>query len=180
MFPARRVTLWTVALLAAVAGSLTVPAPGTAAVRVLAEDSLENAVLARMNTVRRQHGLRSLVVRVSLTSAATSHAANMARNGYFSHSWSSGAPFERWIRRYWPGPRYRSWRAGENLYWRGPSATAAHVVTAWLHSPPHRANLLARGWRSVGVGAVQTLDPFGAYAGVPAATIVAAEFGARS
>jgi uncharacterized protein YkwD len=151
-----------------------------AAVRVLAEDTLENAVAAKINGVRKAHGLRPLAVRASLERAAASHATNMARYGYFSHSWSTGAPFGRWIQRYWPGPGYGAWSAGENLYWRTPGATAAHVIAAWLNSPSHRANLLGRKWRAVGIGAVQALDPIGPYAGGPAATIVAAEFGRRS
>jgi uncharacterized protein YkwD len=156
------------------------PAPASAGVRLLAADSLERAVVARMNAVRKSHGLRALTIKTPLRRAAHAHAGNMARHGYFAHSWSNGAPFGRWIRRYWPGGDYRSWSAGENLYWRSPGPTAVMVVRAWMNSAPHRRNLLNRSWRAVGVGAVLTLDPFGAYAGVPSATIIAAEYGRRS
>ena len=103
----------------------------------------------------------------------------MAQHGYFSHSWSNGASFSRWMSRYWPGPGYRYWSSGENLFWSSPAPTAAEVVEAWMDSPGHRANLLNRSWRAIGVGAVWTDAPSGAYAGVPDATIVAAEFGYR-
>jgi uncharacterized protein YkwD len=157
-----------------------VPAPASAAVRLLQANSLEQAVVQRMNAVRKSRGLKPMTVATPLRRAATSHATNMARFGYFGHSWSNGSAFGSWIKRYWPGGRYRSWSAGENLYWRSPAPTAAQVVRAWLNSPPHRKNLLNRTWRSIGVGAVTTLDPFGAYAGLGSATIVAAEFGRRS
>jgi uncharacterized protein YkwD len=165
-------------LLAAVAGVLAVPAPAAAELRVLAANPLESAVVAQMNTVRRAHGLRPLRAHRRLVRAANDHAVNMARNGYFHHGWSNGTGFNRWIRRYWPGTTtFRSWSVGENLYWRGPTTTAAQVVTGWMNSPTHRHNLLKRSWRSVGVGAVQMVDPFGAYEGVPTATVVAAEYG---
>jgi uncharacterized protein YkwD len=169
-----------VAVVLALVACFAVPAPASAGVRLLAADSLERSVVNRMNAVRKSHGLRALVVKAPLRRAANGHASNMARHGYFSHSWSNGSPFGRWIQRYWPGRGFRSWSAGENLYWRSPGPTAAMVVRAWMKSPPHRRNLLNRSWRAVGVGAVLTLDPFGAYAGVPSATIVAAEYGRRS
>jgi uncharacterized protein YkwD len=169
-----------VAFLATALSIFTLPASAEAGVRYRAANSLERGVVAEVNAVRRAHGLRALVQRPALVRAATSHATNMARHGYFSHSWSNGVPFSRWIRRYWPGCSRCSWSVGENLYWRHPNPTAAQVVTAWLNSPPHRHNLLKRDWQSIGVGAVLTLDPFGAYRGVPSATVVAAEFGRRS
>jgi uncharacterized protein YkwD len=169
------------ALLAGLAAAaLAIPAPASAEIRVRAADPLESAVVQRVNSIRRARGLRPLAVHSALNRAAGDHAVNMARNGYFSHSWSSGAPFGRWIRRYWPGSgRFRSWSVGENLYWRGPTINASQVVNGWMNSPPHRRNLLNRDWRSIGLAAVVTLDPIGAYTGVDRATIVAAEFGYR-
>ena len=175
----RKAALKTVVISALVA-CFVAPAPASAGVRLLQADSLEQAIVQRMNAVRTSRGLKPMAVKSPLRKAATQHASNMARFGYFEHSWSNGSPFGSWIKRYWPGPGYRSWSAGENLYWRSPAPTAAQVVKAWLNSPPHRKNLLNRSWRAVGVGAVTTLDPFGAYAGVGNATIVAAEFGRRS
>ena len=166
--------------MSALVGLFLVPAPASAGVRVLAADPLEAAVVRKMNQVRRSHGLRALRVAPALTKAGTEHANNMAQHGYFSHDWSNGAHFGRWIKRYWPGPgRYRSWSVGENLYWRGPSINAGLVVQAWLNSPPHRRNLLNRNWGFVGVGAVQMLNPLGAYVGIPTPTLVAAEYGSR-
>jgi uncharacterized protein YkwD len=46
-----------------------------------------------------------------------------------------------------------SWSVGENLAWgTGPLATPRATVRAWMHSPDHRANLLARDFADVGIG----------------------------
>jgi uncharacterized protein YkwD len=46
-----------------------------------------------------------------------------------------------------------SYTVGENLaYGFGSRATAARTVAAWMHSPPHRANILTRAFRDGGVG----------------------------
>jgi uncharacterized protein YkwD len=164
--------------LAVLAATLAVPAPASATGIVVATE-LETQVVARVNAVRQSKGLSRLAVRARLTNGARDHATNMAQHGYFSHSWSNGASFSRWMSRYWPGPGYRFWSSGENLLWSSPAPTAAEVVKAWMDSPGHRANLLNRSWRAIGVGAVWTDAPFGAYAGMPDTTIVAAEFGYR-
>jgi uncharacterized protein YkwD len=155
-------------------------AQGAAALRVTAENDLEYAVTARINRIRASKGLRKLVVRSALKTAATRHVTNMARNGYFSHSWSNGTPFGTWIAWYWPGRGYRSWSAGENLYWRPVHATARQVVNAWMNSSGHRATILRSSWRAIGVGSVYAVDPIGVYRIVSSATTVAAEFGRRS
>jgi uncharacterized protein YkwD len=76
----------------------------------------------------------------------------MARAGVFAHA-VPGAPSlsERMSRYYVTGG---GWSAGENLALFGPAQPSARaVVSAWLASPPHRANLLARSWRDAGISA---------------------------
>ena len=57
---------------------------------------------------------------------------------------------------------YRFALLGENLF-AGPwgKVSPREVVTAWLHSPPHRANLLGRRFRDLGVAPVRAHDLFG-------------------
>ena len=51
--------------------------------------------------------------------------------------------------------------AGEALAWaQGRLATPHAIVRAWMHSPPHRAVLLGRGYRDVGIG-VALGSPYG-------------------
>ncbi len=170
-----------VALVAALlSGVAAFPAQPSAAVRLTAEDRLEYAVTVRINDIRVSRGLRKLAVHSALKTAATKHVANMGINGYFRHSWSTEAAFGIWIARFWPGPSYRSWSAGENLYWREADATARQVVSTWMNSAGHRENILRSSWRAVGVGAASAANPIGVYRGASSATIVAAEIGRRS
>jgi uncharacterized protein YkwD len=176
----RAALLALLAAVAAVTALAAAPAPAAAATEITAAKKLETAVIQRTNAVRKAHGRNPLRAATRLNRAGRQHVVNMARHGYFAHRWSNGDPFGTWIRRYWPGSGYRSWSAGENLYWEGPSTTARRIVRAWMNSPGHRRNLLSRDWRRVGVGAVRVTDPIGTYSRVPTAFIIAAEYGYRS
>jgi uncharacterized protein YkwD len=140
--------------------------------------ALEDAVVARMNQVRRRHGLRPLRYNPRLRSAAVFHSRDMGRRGYFEHDSITGTPFWRRIERFYPSRGFRSWTVGENLFWASDTYGAAFAVREWMHSPPHRENILSRDWREVGIGAVYFANASGEYRG-HAVTIVTADFGAR-
>ena len=56
---------------------------------------------------------------------------------------------------------YRYWRAGENIYYgSGLYSSPLAVVRAWMKSPAHRAVILTKAFRDVGVGAVKTSSGF--------------------
>lgn len=139
---------------------------------------LESAVVDRMNDVRRSRGLRPLRLNSRLRSAAAFHSNDMGRRGYFEHDSISGTPFWRRIERFYPSRGFRSWTVGENLLWGTDTYGAAFAIREWMNSPPHRANLLSRDWREVGIGAVHFVNAPGEYRG-RAVTIVTADFGAR-
>jgi uncharacterized protein YkwD len=141
--------------------------------------ALEAQVLADVNATRRQRGLRALRVSVALSRAADSHSRDMARRGYFSHNSPSGAAFWRRVQRFYPSAGFRSWTVGENLVWASPDLTAASALSMWMGSPPHRANLLSRQWREVGLSAVHAPSAPGVFGGHPV-TIVTANFGSRT
>jgi uncharacterized protein YkwD len=119
-----------------------------------------------MNAVRAQHGLPALRIDGALVRAARRHTADMLRRDYFSHG-----NFSARVRTFHArGPVF-----GENLAWgTGGYATAKSIVAHWLASPPHRANLLRRGFRRVGLGA-----GVGTFAGAGGATVVTADFAGR-
>src|ERR687893_309926 len=73
--------------------------------------------------------------------AADVHTRSMLRSDYFSH----GA-FSQRVRRY---VRFR--RIGETIAMTS-RCSARTAVRLWLNSPGHRAVLLSRGFRRVGVG----------------------------
>ena len=90
----------------------------------------------------------------SLERASCSHSREMVSRGYFSHSWYSGASFSARLIGFGFSPAgYRSWTVGEDIaYGSGSRGTAAAIFAAWMHSPPHRAIILDRSFRSAGVG----------------------------
>ena len=140
---------------------------------------LQVALLAQINSFRAAHGLARLRVSGGLTAAANAHSTQMARLGFFSHNSANGQSFSRRIARSYSARGFRSWSVGENLVWGGPDIAAARAFQLWLASPPHRANLLNPSWREIGLGAVHSTSAPGVYGG-RAATVVTADFGARS
>ncbi len=102
-------------------------------------------VLALSNIERREHGLVPLTFDSQLSSAAQRHSSHMARDDFFAHTGSDGDPFSR-IRA--TGYQYSS--AAENIA-AGQQAPEA-VVTAWMNSPGHRANILNPNYTEIGIG----------------------------
>jgi uncharacterized protein YkwD len=101
----------------------------------------------------------------------------MAQHNYFSHDSRDGSSFLDRIRRVDYLPNHGAWSAGENLAWgSGDYATPKEIVRSWMHSPGHRANILDRTFREIGIGVVEGV-PVG---GVSNGATYASEFGARS
>ena len=113
------------------------------------------ALLCSMNVVRRRAGLRGLRANRRLRRAATAHSRSMVARRYFSHIAPGGLVLISRLRRvrYLPA---RRWFVGENLATgKGRAGTPRSILRAWLRSAPHRANLLERGFREVGLGLVR-------------------------
>ena len=115
------------------------PARPTGARRLLS--ALELDVVARINAQRTSRGLRALRVSRGLTFAANYHTHQMGQLGFFEHESVNGAPFWRRIQRFYPA-RGGYWSVGENIFWESPDSSAATAVREWMHSPPHRENIL--------------------------------------
>ena len=123
----------------------------------------ETTLLAAMNQVREQHGLRPLRADLHLERAARAHSKEMLATGVFAH----GA-FTTRMAQYGVQGRI----AGENLAWgTGSLGTAQGIVRAWLASPEHRANLLRPSFSRVGIA-----DLLGAFEGYRGARVVTADF----
>jgi uncharacterized protein YkwD len=158
--------------------ALVSPAPSAPGARAVSYDSLERAVLAEVNALRRSRGLSFLRLSDSLTRAADQHSAEMARLGYFAHESADGSAFDRRVARYYSWTKSRYWSVGENLLWSSPGVDAAGALRLWLNSPPHRKNLLTARWREIGLSAVHVESGPGSYGGLPV-TILTADFGVR-
>ena len=103
----------------------------------------EIAIVRVMNSVRAANGAPPLRIGPALTRAARAHSVDMVRRGYFDH----GAFVQR-LRRFGVRAPY----VGENLASGSRPLSAGEIVQMWVASPPHRQNLLDRGFRRIGVG----------------------------
>jgi uncharacterized protein YkwD len=104
-------------------------------------DRGERAVVRVINRARAHHDIKRLVAGRRLALAADVHSRHMLAADYFSH----GA-FSRRVRRF---VSFR--RIGETIA-MSSRCSARRIVRMWLDSPGHRAVLLSRGFRRVGVG----------------------------
>jgi len=121
---------------------LTVPAVDTAT------RSFEKQVVSLVNVERAKYGLSPLTENWELSRIARIKSQDMHDNNYFSHtSPTYGSPFTM-IKNF--GLTYKS--AGENIA-KGQTTPQA-VVTAWMNSSGHRANILNASFTKIGVGYV--------------------------
>jgi uncharacterized protein YkwD len=131
-------------------------ADGTAAGKpavVVDRVAYENEVVALTNAQRSRQGCPALRADDRLTAAAREHSADMVRQGYFSHTGSDGSTFVvREIAAGYP----RKGPSAENIAWG--YRTPRDVVTGWMNSPGHRANILNCASVAVGVGLVYRAD----------------------
>jgi uncharacterized protein YkwD len=119
-------------------------APSGAAVRL---DRAERAAIRHINTFRAHHGRPAVRPLRALNRAAESHSFDMASRHFFSHTSSDGTPFELRVRRF-----ARKRAVGEALAWHTRRRGVARIIVKmWIASPPHRAILLERGFRRIGV-----------------------------
>src|SRR5205823_4268406 len=98
--------------------------------------SLDTAVLVRLNSIRAAQGLVPLKLNAALTSAAAAHSTQMLADGYFAHNSVAGSPFWERLARYTRGAA-DSWSVGENLLWSSPDVDAADALALWMASPEH-------------------------------------------
>jgi hypothetical protein len=91
---------------------------------------VESQVIAATNEARARSGLPPLVADCNLMSRSRRHCSRMAGEGSFRHS--SGSI--------------------ENIAYGQNDAN--EVVTTWLNSPGHRANILNRSYKRIGVASI--------------------------
>lgn len=106
--------------------------------------SAAQAVLAEVNTARAKNGLSALTLDASMNRAAAVRAAELAQS--FSHTRPNGSRGLTALNE--AGVSYRT--AGENI--ASGQQTAQAVVSAWMNSSGHRANILSASFGRMGVG----------------------------
>lgn len=108
----------------------------------------EKEVVRLVNAERAKVGLAALTEDERLSDLARLKSQDMHDNGYFAHnSPTYGTPFQM-MKSF--GVTYRT--AGENIAMG--HATPEAVVSAWMNSSGHRANILNASYTSIGVGYV--------------------------
>ncbi|MEU5695141.1 CAP domain-containing protein [Actinosynnema sp. NPDC020468] len=130
--------LATAAFLGTSAAANAATTPATAA-------SYEAQVLTLTNQERAKVGCAALTANTQLATAAKAHNDEMAKTGTMTHAGVNGST---------PATRIEAagyvWKmAGENVAYG--QKTPTQVMTDWMNSPAHKANLLNCGYKDLGV-----------------------------
>ncbi len=103
-------------------------------------------VVKLVNAERAKAGLNALTSDALLDKVAVAKVKDMSNNNYFDHqSPTYGSPFDM-MKQF--GVTYSY--AGENI--AQGQKTPQEVVTAWMNSEGHRANILSKNFTHIGVG----------------------------
>ena len=115
--------------------------------------AVTRATLCLINAERRARRARSLKSNARLRAAAQSYAEHMVEKDFFAHVSPTGSTLVQRLRRSAYLGSKRSYKVGENLAWAtGILATPAQTVRNWMKSPPHRRNIVDKGFREIGIG----------------------------
>lgn len=107
-----------------------------------------NTLLEQTNRERFKAGEKPLKLNDKLDQAAYLKAQDMFLKQYWAHNAPDGTPPWKWL----GNVGYNYDEAGENLAKNFTSTDA--VMTAWINSPEHRANILKNDYQDVGFAVV--------------------------
>jgi uncharacterized protein YkwD len=111
----------------------------------LPQDSVEDEVVALVNTERGKTGCDPLRVDPKLAQAAQDHSSDMAERDYFDHTTPEGLTFaDRIVNAGYPTPGAENIAVGQQ--------DAQQVMDGWMNSDGHRANILNCDLNTIGVG----------------------------
>ncbi|MEI4789977.1 CAP domain-containing protein [Bacillus sp. FJAT-53060] len=112
-------------------------------------NAFEKEVVELTNKERAKQGLKALSVDTKLSKSARAKSQDMKDKNYFSHtSPTYGSPFDQ-MKQF--GITYKT--AGENI--AQGQRSPQEVMTAWMNSEGHRANILNKNYTHIGVGYVK-------------------------
>jgi uncharacterized protein YkwD len=125
--------------------------PSSAAETAIAE----KATRCLINRERRKHGLRKTKYNGDLQQASDWQAQDMLSHAYFAHQRSGGPAFTARITRFGYGDDSNGYSLGENIAWSTTGgASAREMVSMWMNSPGHRANILRKQFKEQAVSAL--------------------------
>jgi hypothetical protein len=127
---------------------LTMVMAGAMAAGALGQQPAEQQLMDLANADRAQQGLPPLKWDPALYQAATQHAQLMAQQPQLSHEYPGEPDLE--ARAGAAGAHFRA--IAENV---AMGASPQALEQEWMHSPPHRANILDPRMDTIGVGLVK-------------------------
>lgn len=119
------------------------------------EANYAQQVLVLVNAARAEEGLSPLVLDPAICAAANVRAQEII--GTFSHTRPNGTSCFTVLGEF--GISYMA--TGENI--AAGQSTPEAVMTAWMNSPGHRANILSSSFRKLGVGFVKSENGYKYY-----------------
>ncbi|HQG02837.1 MAG TPA: CAP domain-containing protein [Thermoleophilia bacterium] len=130
---------------------VALPATASAAITLT---PTEKKIVSLVNKARTERGLHKLYVKPCLVRAARAHSAEMGGEQYFDHDSFSGDSFARRLIKFgYKRAGYSFWKVGEDIAWGSGLYSAPEVIfDGWMHSKPHRAVILTKRFRNIGVG----------------------------
>jgi uncharacterized protein YkwD len=147
----RRIGALATLTFALISGAMIAAAPAGAA--TAADLSYEAKVVSLTNDARAKNGCTvKLRADAKLTTAARAHSQDMVTRNFFSHTGSNGSTFVVRL----SGAGYTVGASGENIAWG--YRTPETVVTGWMNSAPHKANIMNCKSKAVGVGMARKAD----------------------
>jgi uncharacterized protein YkwD len=120
--------------------------------------SFQQELLRLTNAERTKRGLKPLSLSTKLNQAAQNHATDMVQRQYFDHTSPDGSkPRDRA-----KAVGYIGSYVGENI--AAGQQSASSVVASWMESKGHRANILNKNFKEIGLGYIYNRnDDYGHY-----------------
>jgi len=136
----------------------------------------ERRLLDLHNEARTSRGLKALCVHPALTKAARFHSQEMLDKDYSSHNSYDGESLKARLERFgYTFADYSYTRYGENIAWNsGSSSSPDNCFKWWMGSKGHRANILNKDLREIGIGV--RVGTFKTYSNTTMCTV---DFGTR-
>lgn len=152
------------ALLLALAASPAAPAASADACKrwgdqqpqKITRGQARKATLCFVNRERKSNGMKKLSRSKKLQKAAQLHTDQMRGTGCFAHECpGEGSLTDRLEDLNYLAGGLTQWMYAENVAWgSGQRGTPRSIVSAWMNSSGHRANILNAEFRDAGVGVV--------------------------
>lgn len=119
----------------------------------LGGDKARAATLCLINRERAARGMKPLRSDRKQQKAASGHNKLMIRKRCFSHQCSGERDLVGRMEDSGYLPCSCSWSVGENIAWgSGSTSSPRSIVSAWMNSAPHRANILNGQFEEIGIG----------------------------